>query len=322
VDSPEEEVVAADAEPTEDDRPVLKAPEELARHFKTHFADAAVQEVREAKVPGNIPGSALSRPLLAHVKTETEKLRRGFPLPMVQALCREFEKKGLRFFKRGKKALHVSQVRPRPINESVSLTGQVQKIVDLILERNSLKVVDLLDALAEDFTKPEKGVPPESLELSEGARKVLKDLRWLTSEGYVIEFPDTKLALGKQPKAPAPASATEKPRKSAEKKSEAKGKKPEPSSDPKERPGSAVDNLSGDSEAVEKSAESELDVKLPEEGIPTKEPQEEKEAVAESSEPTESEVESAEQEQGVEENSPAAEATESAEDESSKTESS
>jgi len=71
------------------------------------------------------------------------------------------------------------------------------------------KVVDLLDALAEDFTKPEKkrGEPAEELELTDGAKTVLTDLRWLAAEGFVIEFPDTCVVIGKQlrPQEAAPA---------------------------------------------------------------------------------------------------------------------
>lgn len=198
VDPPEEG--DSPGAPPEDNRPVIESREELARHFRTHFADDAIEELREAVVPGDIPGEALSRGLLAHLKKETEALRRGFPLPMVQALCREFEKRGMRFFKRGKKALHVSVVRPRAIDEAVSFTDQIQAIVDEIVKRNGLQVVDLLDALADDFTKPPKDAASESLELTEQARSVLTDLRWLTSEGFVIELPDTRLFLGKQSK--------------------------------------------------------------------------------------------------------------------------
>ncbi|MEM7603444.1 MAG: hypothetical protein AAF357_18775, partial [Verrucomicrobiota bacterium] len=185
------------------------------RHFREHFAGEAVVESSKAVVPGNIQVKDLSRGLLVHLKQESEKLRRGFPLPMIQALCRDFEKEGLRFFKRGKKALHVSSVRPKGINESVSLTAQVQSIIDRIISKPGTKVVDLLVELADDFIKPEKDQAPETLELTDKAKNVLKDLRWLTSEGYVIEFPDTKLALGKQPKPGEPAPKKKAPAKKA-----------------------------------------------------------------------------------------------------------
>ena len=180
---------------------VLKSRDELVRHFREHFVADAIAETREAVVPGDVPGKHLSRGLLAHVKLETEKQRRGLPLPMIQSLCRAFEKDGLKFFKRGKKALHVCTTRPRAIEVSEEFSDSVRRIVDFLAAHDRCRVVDLLEALAHDFEKPGKDAPPEQLELSDGARAVLKDLRWLTSEGYVLEFPDTRLALGKKPQA-------------------------------------------------------------------------------------------------------------------------
>lgn len=210
-EAPAEEARVEEAPaPAKEEGPLLKSPEELARHFREHFASEAVIETKKAVVRGDVQGRDLSRGLLVHLKQESEKLRRGFPLPLIQALCRDFEKEGLRFFKRGKKALHVSSVRPKEINESVSLTGHVQAIIDRILAKPGMKVIDLLVELADDFTRPEKDQAPESLELTVKAKTILKDLRWLTSEGYVIEFPDTKLALGKQPKQGGPDPSVKK----------------------------------------------------------------------------------------------------------------
>jgi hypothetical protein len=208
-----EEVVADVAEPAVEessarvDEVVLKTASELAQHFKENFAESAILETRNTVVSGNIPAMNLSRGLLAHLKQESEKLRRGFPLALIQVLCRAFEKQGLKFFKRGKKALHVSVVRPRSIGEGTSLTEQVQLIVDYIVANPRSKVVDLLDALADDFSKPKqkKGAVTEELEMSEGAKKILTDLRWLAAEGYVIEFPDTCVVIGKQPRTPEKA---------------------------------------------------------------------------------------------------------------------
>lgn len=202
-EEPEEEKPEA-----QDEDAILKSPEELARHFREHFAEAALVESTRAIVRGDVQGRDLSRGLLVHLKQENEKLRRGFPLPMIQALCRDFEKEGLRFFKRGKKALHVSSIRPKAISESVSLTASIQAIIDQILKSPGIKVANLLAELADDFAKPEKDQAPETIELTDKAKVVLKDLRWLTSEGYVIEFPDSKLALGKQPQAPSKKVAT------------------------------------------------------------------------------------------------------------------
>ena len=207
-EAPSEEAVADEVKPSVEesssrvDEVILKTASELAQHFKENFAESAILETRNTVVSGSIPAMNISRGLLVHLKQESEKLRRGFPLAMIQALCRALEKQGLKFFKRGKKALHVSVVRPRPIGEGTSLTEQVQLMVDYIVANPRSKVVDLLDALADDFNKPEqkKGAVTEELEMTEGAKKVLTDLRWLAAEGYVIEFLDSCVVIGKQPR--------------------------------------------------------------------------------------------------------------------------
>lgn len=200
----------APAEKT-DDGPVFKSLEEVSRHFREHFAGPIIVETSVAVVPGNIAGRLLSPGLLVHLRQETEKLRRGFPLAMIQSLCGEFERKGLKFFKRGKKSLHVSAVRPKPIDEGANFTESIQAIVEFVKTAPKPNVASLLEALVPGFKKPEGPAIEESPEWSDAARTVLKDLRWLTAEGYLLEFADTGLALGRQPQeasaAPAEAKA-------------------------------------------------------------------------------------------------------------------
>ena len=97
-EAPVEASAPAEAEQPVEDALVLKSQEELARHFKAHFADEAIEETKVAVVPGDIPGRSLSQGLLEHLKRESESLRRGFPLPMVQAVCSALEKEGAALF--------------------------------------------------------------------------------------------------------------------------------------------------------------------------------------------------------------------------------
>ena len=65
-------------------------------------------------------------------------------------------------------------------------------------------------------------LPDENPDLSESAKSLLGDLRWLTSEGYVLEFPDTSLAIGRpKQEAPVPAApAAERPKREKKEKKE------------------------------------------------------------------------------------------------------
>ncbi len=228
---------------------VIRSDEELARHFRQHYADEAVRETGETVVPGDIPGRMLSPGLLALLKREGEHLRRGFPLPLIQALCRDLEKKGLRFFKRGKKSLHVSAVRPREIDPAVTLTAQIQEIVDFITANPRCTVATLLETMSpgspkresdEAAAEPAEGDSSEGetaasgvVEWTEETRTVLKNLRWLTSEGYVLEFPDTSLVIGRAPrKANGETAGKSAPKEKAAKKKAAGGTTPSPEKTP------------------------------------------------------------------------------------------
>lgn len=218
-DVDEAQTAAPAAEP---EGPVLKSIEEVARHFRQHFADTAVFECGEAVVPGNVSGRLLSPGLLALLKQEGERLRRSFPLPLMQALCRAFEERGLKFYKRGKKSLHVAAVRPKALEEGAQLTDAIRAIVDYVAGTPKPNVAGLLEALVPGFKKPEGAAVEESPEWSDAARTVLKDLRWLTAEGYLLEFPDTGLALGRENRPDAPAAGAGAPVGKAEAKKKAK----------------------------------------------------------------------------------------------------
>jgi hypothetical protein len=206
LEEPEEAQAPAPAAKAEEG-PIFKSFEEVARHFREHFAPLAIVETAVAVVPGNIAGRLLAPGLLAHLRQETEKLRRGFPLGMIQSLCGEFERKGLKFFKRGKKSLHVSAVRPKALDEATNLTDAIQAIVEFVKTAPKPNVASLLEALVPGFKRPEDPAAEESAEWSDPARAVLKDLRWLTAEGYLLEFADTGLAIGRVPQENAPAQS-------------------------------------------------------------------------------------------------------------------
>jgi hypothetical protein len=179
---------------------VFKNLAEVSKHFRENFAAAAVWEQSKAVIPGNIAFKLLSPGLQTLVRSEGENARRGFPIAMMQTLCRELEKVGLKFFKVGKKALHVGLVRPKSLDQTAVLTDSIKLILDHVAAHPKCTVVSLLEALVPDFKRPETGA--EATELPEAARLVLRDQRWLTAEGYLLEFPDTSLRLGRL--APAP----------------------------------------------------------------------------------------------------------------------
>ncbi len=219
----------SDAE-TSDDQPtpeadvkpevVISSERELEQHFRENFAKRILREVGGGVVPGDVPGQNLSAPLLEKLKRESEFMRRGFPLPLIQTLCRRFEKVGLKFFKRDKKALYVSSARPRSISGESGMTDRIRQIVEHVRVYPNVKVPKLLESVIDGFIAPRNEEEMAGHKPTDEEMSYLRDIRWLTKEGYLIEYATGELVLGHaEPNRERPAK-----KKSASPKTEADSK--------------------------------------------------------------------------------------------------
>ncbi len=222
-EAPDEKAAAA---PAADEGPVFKTLQELEMHFRQNFAADEITEGKEVVILGNVPGKKLSADLLSLIKYEGKKLRKGFPFEMFQAVCNSLEKEGLKFFKRGKKALHVSLVRPQAISPNLSLTDRIMQIVTMVTDKPGTKTLDVIDSLCESFQKPDPKDKEAKVELDDDARDVLKDIRWLAMEGFIVEFPDTRLEIGKKPNPDGAQKPQQKKSAKAKKGKKTKGPRP------------------------------------------------------------------------------------------------
>ena len=215
----------------------------VEQHFLQNHASAQIQFVAEAKVPGdpkNARVDAALAPLLNYAKEEEER----FPLKLAQSLSRALTEAGLRFHKSANKTTFVSAARPRHLNlEEIAVSDSIRKIIDLIRAKKSIRRHELLDTLAplpvkepaamasspaenspssvpappvavesspsESSTSPEVTVIPLKSPEEAAREAVTQDLLWLTHEGYVTEYADTRLESVPPPKNP-PKPASEK----------------------------------------------------------------------------------------------------------------
>lgn len=140
--------VTADALPEGEEPPTpLKSQAEMEAHFLRTHADTAVKEVNTATVPGNIPGKCLTPPLFSLLRREVEQQQR-FPMGLVQDLCRELEGRGLRFFKRDKKATFVVRTRPHFLPDDLVLSERIRRIVEMVRANPGISYTRLVGTLA------------------------------------------------------------------------------------------------------------------------------------------------------------------------------
>lgn len=179
--------------------PAITSMVELTRHFREHFAKRIFKEVNEVRLPGTASAKVMSTALHQRMEAEINWQKRGFPLPMVRVLCRKFEHQGLKFFKRGQKTLYVSASRPRALAEDTVLTDRLLLMLNFINEHPGTLAGKLVKHLLGDKT-PELGdqgnTPEPQAEPSKAELGLLADLRWLLTEGYLIEFPSSELLPG------------------------------------------------------------------------------------------------------------------------------
>jgi len=198
----------------------------VEKHFLAHHAPALVEAAPKASVPGDPKKVSVDRalaPLLNHVTSEEQR----FPLRLAQSLSRSLSAAGLRFHKSPNRTTFVSASRPRHLNlDEVAVSDSIRKILETIRAKKSLRRAQLLDLLAPApdvvAASPENAAPPAAESPASPAppvpadpvrEAVINDLLWLTHEGYVIEYADSRLESVPPPKNPpkppaeAPAEA-------------------------------------------------------------------------------------------------------------------
>ncbi len=193
---------------------------EMEAHFRRIHADEAVQERRDIHVAGNIDKAKLTHVLFILLRQGVENARKHL-FDMSQKLGSNFERRGLKLFKRRAGKLFVSRVKPRAIDAGTVFSERVSKIVEVLKGKSGILLHDLVEAIEPSAVSeapapaaegaeaaPAPGTPPKHAP-TEAQINVIKDIRWLANEGYVIEYSDGMVFLGVQgePQAAKPAAA-------------------------------------------------------------------------------------------------------------------
>lgn len=204
-------------QPAEGAEPLsLKTRAEMEAHFRRIHGDEAVTEVRDGTVAGNIDKSKLTHVLFIMLRQGVDNARKHL-FDMSQKLGSGFERRGLKLFKRRAGKLFVSRVKPKAIDPGVVFSERVARIVEVLKGKAGILLHDLVEAICPsapvapaaegETTAPAKIAPTEE------QIGVIKDIRWLANEGYVIEYSDGMVFLGVQgepqsaPKAPPTPTA-------------------------------------------------------------------------------------------------------------------
>jgi tRNA threonylcarbamoyladenosine modification (KEOPS) complex Pcc1 subunit len=203
---------------------IFKSAAEAERHFRQNYLPGLIRPVAEQTMDGVTSRQLPDRTLRRVIEDAWSKETRS-PSQMMQELSNKLREAGLQIFRHRKGMLFVISVHVRPFAHKESgVSPQIQAILQIVrasagIGRKELADKILIDIRAEDAE----------------ARKMAlaSDLRWLISEGYVIEFNDGSLDL---PRAKVKPVGEKAPR-TAEKASETEAEAP-PAKDERELVGS------------------------------------------------------------------------------------
>ncbi|PZR73315.1 MAG: hypothetical protein DLM73_10955, partial [Chthoniobacterales bacterium] len=177
---------------------------EAERHFRQTHLPGLLRSANELTISGvlsrRLPDRALGRAIEDAWSQETRS-----PSKMMQELAAGLRQAGLNIFRHRRGMLFVSPIRARVFgHERAGVSASINAILEKVSAAPGINRKQLAEQLAPAGAEP--------ADLDRAKLTLASDLRWLVSEGYVIEFNDGSLDLPRtKPPAAPPSETTEKP---------------------------------------------------------------------------------------------------------------
>lgn len=187
----------------------LSSRSEMEAHFRRTYANDAVVEVREATVHGNIDKQKLSHVFFLMLRQAVDAARKHL-FEISQKLGAGLERRGLKLFKRRAGKQYVCRVKPRAVESGMVFSDRLADIVELLKKNQGMPMQALVEAIVPSPPVQEGADPAAPKHPTDEQINVLKDIRWLANEGYVIEYSDGMVFLGVQGETQPPAAKKDK----------------------------------------------------------------------------------------------------------------
>src|SRR5437773_11125188 len=159
---------------------------EAERHFRMHYLPGLIRSVEEVTVGGVLSRRLADRMLNRAIECTWTRETRS-PSNMMQELSARFRQTGLNIFRDRRGMLFVSPIRPRRfVSGQACVSPSVRAILEAVGAKPAINRKELFEKLITD---------PESEDAEPRKFGLASDLRWLISEGYIIEFNDGSLDL-------------------------------------------------------------------------------------------------------------------------------
>jgi hypothetical protein len=157
---------------------------ETERHFRSQYLPELIRKVTDVTIGGTSSRSLADRTLNRAIEQAWVRETRS-PSNIMQELASRFRQNGLHVFRHRRGMLFVSSIRIRAfVHEQTGVSPSVNAILEAVSTAAGINRKQLLETLIGNGTSED--AEPRRMALA-------SDLRWLISEGYVIEFNDGSL---------------------------------------------------------------------------------------------------------------------------------
>lgn len=180
--------------------PVFDALEDARNYLLANARDQVVRQLEHARFQGKLLETLADGEVRRAIEGQLERQRR-FPLDTANALRGRLRREGFTIFKKGSKGVsYVCAVKRKFRVPGQMFADSINNLIQFI-ETNSLisirevpaKMLGIAMPLPQAPGAPPSDAKPLSPEEEVQLRRLLTDLRWLVSEGYVTEYSDGRL---------------------------------------------------------------------------------------------------------------------------------
>ncbi len=207
---------------------------ELEDHLVEHHRDTLILAVPEIVIDGSQIGQLDHRGIVQTLRQAWERERR-FPIKTVNELRPRLRQAGFHFFKHPDGVVYLTQARLKRFDAGALLSDEVKKILQILRQDGGVTSTKLMAAILSpsqetaDASSATKTIvsdshppavaddaPKDTRVLAE-EEPLLAELRWLITEGYVVELSDGRLwAAPEKAVTPTPPPVAESPADPAE----------------------------------------------------------------------------------------------------------
>jgi hypothetical protein len=170
---------------------------EAERHFRQNYLPGLIRDVSELTI-GGLPSRQLPDRRLHRAIEDAWSAQNRSPSQMMQELAAQLRQTGLYIFRHRRGMLFVSPIRVRPfVQDGAAISPLVKTIFDRLSATPRINRKELAEKLVVDSAAAAGSVKeaPAGEEEERAKLALASDLKWLISEGYVIEFNDGSLDL-------------------------------------------------------------------------------------------------------------------------------